>query len=236
MDKNYTNYISQPSIKFWAEDDRPREKLLSKSAKALSDAELIAILIGSGTRSESAVDVAKNILASVNNNLPELSKLGVNDLTRFRGVGDVKAISIIAALELGRRRRLSEALEKRKILCSRDAYEIMQPITADLLREEFWIICLDIRNQIVKKHCVSQGSATGTVVDPKHIFKIAIDNNAHTIILSHNHPSGEIKPSQPDINITRKCVDAGKFLELHVVDHIIVTQDKYFSFADEGLL
>jgi DNA repair protein RadC len=229
-------YNEIQGIKSWAEDDRPREKLISKSAKALSDAELIAILLGSGTRKESAVDVAKNILASTNNNLIELSKLGIEDLVKFRGVGDVKAISIIAAMELGRRRRLCEGLAKRKIVCSKDAYEIMQPLVGDLKREEFWIICLDTRNQVIKNMCISQGSSSGTVVDPKEIFKIALDNNSKSIILCHNHPSGEPNPSQSDINITKKCVDAGKFLELSVVDHIIVSHDKFFSFADEGLL
>ncbi len=229
-------YATTQSIKKWAEDDRPREKLLNKTAKSLSNAELIAILIGSGTKLESAVDVSKNVLASVNNNLTELSKLTTAELTRFRGIGKVKAISIIAAMELGRRRRLSEGLVKKKISCSSDAFEIIQPIIGDNNYEEFWIVCLNQRNHLIQNKFISHGSSTGTVVDPKKIFKTALENNSNSIILCHNHPSGEVSPSQSDITITKKCVEAGNFMELKVVDHLIVSQDKYFSFADEGLI
>ncbi len=220
----------------WAEDDRPREKLMLKSPKALSDAELIAILIRSGTQTDSAVDVSKSILSSVGNNLLELSRLSINDLTRFKGIGNVKAITIVAALELGRRRRLSEGLEKKKISCSMDIFEIMAPIIGDHKYEEFWVITLNQRNHIVNTTCLSKGSSSGTVVDPKIVFKIALDNNANSLILCHNHPSGEVNPSQADINITKKCVESGRFLELNVIDHIIVSQERYFSFADEGMM
>ena len=236
MPEKANPYQQIQGIKTWAEDDRPREKLLNKTSKALSDAELIAILIGSGTKLESAVDVAKNILAAVKNNLTELSRLTIDDLLKFKGIGLAKSVSIVAALELGRRRRLSEGLAKRKIFCSRDAFEIMQPVIGDFLYEEFWIICLNQRNNVVKTACISHGSSTGTVVDPKKVFKIGLDNNATSLILCHNHPSGEVSPSQSDINITKKCIAAGDFLELKVVDHIIVSQDKYYSFADEGLI
>ncbi|MFO8067692.1 MAG: DNA repair protein RadC [Bacteroidales bacterium] len=235
MDKT-KKYAFSHSIKTWAEDDRPREKLLVKSAKALSDAELLAILIRSGTQSDSAVDVSKSVLASVNNNLLELSRLGIKELIRFKGIGDVKAITIIAALELGRRRRLCERLEKKKITCSKDAYEIIEPIIGDNIYEEFWIILLNQRNHVIKTVSISHGSSSGTVVDPKKVFSNALDNNANALILCHNHPSGEVNPSQADINITKKCVEAGRFLELNVLDHIIVSQDIFFSFADEGLL
>ncbi len=223
-------------IKNWAVDDRPREKLINRSKRALTDAELLAIIIGSGTSNESAVDLSKRILGSVSNNLAELSGLSVSDLSRFKGIGPAKAINIIAALELGRRRRLGESLQRGSIVSSRDAFELIQPIIGDLAFEEFWIITLNRGNLIKRTICISEGSVAGTVADPKKIFKMALEDNASAIILCHNHPSGLVKPSSNDNMVTRKCQESGKFLELPVLDHIIVASNKYFSYADEGLL
>ncbi|MEI8201512.1 MAG: DNA repair protein RadC [Bacteroidota bacterium] len=231
--ENENNSIS---IKFWAEDDRPREKLILKGKAALSDAELIAILIGSGNKNESAVDLSKRILNSTQNNLVSLSKLSLNELQSFKGIGEAKAISIVAALELGKRRRESEALEKPKITTSRDAFEIIQSVLSDLQYEEFWVILLNRSNKVIGKFQVSDGGVSGTVVDPKKLFKLALENNASYIILSHNHPSGNLKPSEADIQLTRKLTEAGKLLELPVLDHIIMGEEKYLSFADEGLM
>jgi DNA repair protein RadC len=234
MDINEKKRIS--GIKSWAEDDRPREKLLSKSSSALSDVELLAILIGSGTRQLSAVDVARLILNSSNNSITELSRLSIKELIKFKGIGEAKAINIAAALELGRRRRLKEGLEKKKITSSRDAFEIMHPILSDNNYEEFWIITLNRGNMIKNTFRISEGSLAGTVADPKKIFKTALDDNAASVILCHNHPSGNTSPSKKDQEITSKCKSAGLFLDMPVIDHIIIAGDKYFSFADEGLL
>lgn len=224
------------SIKNWAEHDRPREKMLEKGQKALSDAELLAILIGSGSANESAVDLSKRILATVANNLSELSRLEIFELLRFKGIGPAKAINIIAALELGRRRRQSESLQRQTITSSQDAFELMQPIVGDLAYEEFWVITLNRSNKVKRTLCVSEGGVEGTVADPKKIFKMALEDNASGVILCHNHPSGALRPSENDVKITRKCKEAGAFLELPVLDHLIVGHEKYFSFADEGLL
>ena len=224
------------SIKAWAEHDRPREKMLEKGQKALSDAELLAILIGSGSANESAVDLSKRILASVSNNLSELSRLEIPELTRFRGIGPAKAINIVAALELGRRRRQSESLQRQTITSSSDAFELMQPIVGDLAYEEFWVITLNRSNKVKRTLCISEGGVEGTVADPKKIFKMALEDNASGVILCHNHPSGALRPSENDVKITRKCKEAGAFLELPVLDHLIVGHETYFSFADEGLL
>jgi DNA repair protein RadC len=224
------------SIKNWAEHDRPREKMLEKGQKALSDAELLAILIGSGSANESAVDLSKRILATVANNLSELSRLEIFELLRFKGIGPAKAINIVAALELGRRRRQSESLQRQTITSSQDAFELMQPIVGDLAYEEFWVITLNRSNKVKRTLCVSEGGVEGTVADPKKIFKMALEDNASGVILCHNHPSGALRPSENDVKITRKCKEAGAFLELPVLDHLIVGHEKYFSFADEGLL
>ncbi|MCD6112506.1 MAG: DNA repair protein RadC [Bacteroidales bacterium] len=224
------------SIKHWAEDDRPREKLLLKGKAALSDAELIAILIGSGNKELSAVDLSKHILNSVHDNLIELSKLDVVDLIKFKGIGQAKAISIIAALELGKRRRYSEAVKREKILCSKDIFEIMQSVLSDVNYEQFWILLLNNSNKILKKENISMGGLTSTIVDPKKIYKKALENNAASIILCHNHPSGNVKPSEADIKLTKKLREAGKLMDLPILDHIIVGIENYFSFADEGIL
>ena len=223
-------------IKSWATDDRPREKLLTKGPTALSDGELLAILIGSGTRDLSAVDLARSILASVHNSISELSRLSIKELIKFKGIGEAKAINIAAALEIGRRRRLNDSLQKRKILSSRDAFEIMHPLLSDNNYEEFWIITLNRGNMVKRTIRISEGSLAGTVADPKKIFKLALEDNAASVILCHNHPSGNLTPSQKDNEITQKCKSAGIFLDLPVLDHIIIGTDNYFSFADEGLL
>jgi DNA repair protein RadC len=220
----------------WAEEDRPREKLLLKGKSALSDAELIAILIGSGTKSLSAVDVGKIILTKANNNLNELARFSVSDLKKIKGIGEAKAISIVSALELGRRRKEAEFVDKIKITCSNDIYELMKPELLDLPKEEFWTILLNRANRLIKKEQVSSGGISGTVADPKVIFKSALDHYASSIILIHNHPSGNLKPSQADINLTNKMKEAGKLLEIPVLDHIIFGDENYLSFADEGLL
>ena len=227
---NYMNILS------WAEEDRPREKLLLKGKAALSDAELIAILIGSGTRSISAVDVAKMILAKADNNLNKLAKFSVRDLRKIKGIGEAKAISIVSALELGRRRKDSDFSEKVKITCSNDIYQIMKPELMDLQKEEFWIILLNRANGLIKKEQISSGGISGTVADPKIIFKAALDQYASSIILVHNHPSGNLKPSKADIELTNKMKTAGKLLEIPVLDHIIFGDEGYLSFADDGML
>lgn len=223
-------------IREWAESDRPREKLLLKGKGALSDAELIAILMGSGSKNESAVDLAKRILRASNDNLIELSKLGVNDLSKFKGVGEAKAISIIAAMELGKRRRGAETIEKNKITSSRDVFEYFNSVFGDQPYEAFYILLLNRANRIIREVQISEGGFSGTVADPKKIFKIALENNASSIILSHNHPSGNIQPSDADIKLTHKLKSAGEMLDLPVIDHIILGEEKYYSFADEGQL
>ena len=219
----------------WSEDDKPREKLMLKGKSVLSDAELIAILIGSGSRNESAVDLSKRILASVDTNLNALGKLSISQLIAFKGIGEAKAISIIAALELGRRRRSEDALELKKVTSSKVIFEIMQPIIGELPHEEFWIIYLNNSNKIISKSQLSKGGITGTLVDVRIVFKTALEMGATALILCHNHPSGTLIPSDADKQITRKLKLAGESLEIKVLDHLIVTEASYFSFADEGI-
>lgn len=230
------NYSKNISIKDWADDDRPREKLLIKGKGALSDAELVAILIASGNRDESAVELSKRILQSLGNNLNRLAKLSVNDLIKFKGIGEAKAISIIASLELGRRRRTADVLEKAKIGGSKDAFQILQLKLEDLPHEEFWVMLLNRANKVIDTKLVGRGGVSSTVVDSKVIFSFALESLASAIILAHNHPSGNLKPSNSDIRLTKKIVDAGKIMEVPVLDHIIVGDNDYFSFADEGLI
>jgi DNA repair protein RadC len=230
------DYADTRRILSWAEEDRPREKLLLKGKAALSDAELIAILIGSGTVELSAVDVSKVILQQANNNLNDLAKQTVKDLTKIKGIGEAKAISIIAALELGRRRKDTEAVRKPKIRTSADAYEQIKPYLLDLAHEEFWILLLNRGNEIIRPIQVSSGGVAGTVVDSKIIFKIAIEYLASGIVLIHNHPSGNCTPSQNDKDLTKKLKEVGLLLDIPILDHLIFTEAKYFSFADEGIL
>lgn len=224
------------SIKNWSQDDQPREKLRDKGKSALSDAELVAILIGSGSRNESAVSLCKRILASVDNNLNELGKLSLKQLMAFKGIGEAKAITIAAAMELGRRRRGEDALEKKKIASSISVFELMQPILGELPHEEFWIIYLNNSNKVIQKQQLSKGGITGTLVDVRLVLKMALELGATGIILTHNHPSGTLKPSEADKQITQKLKQAGISLDIKVLDHIIVTEKAYFSFADENIL
>ncbi len=227
---------AKQSIKYWAEDDRPREKLLLKGKNALSDAELIAILLRSGNRKQSAVDLSKQILEKASNNLIELSKFSVEDFLKFRGIGEAKALSVISALELGRRRRGAEVIQKEKISSSKDVFELFQSIMEDYKYESFWILLLNRANKIIKKIQVSDGGVSGTVADPKRIFKLSLENDASGLILCHNHPSGNTKPSEADIKLTKKIQKGGELLDISVLDHIIVGEENYFSFADENLL
>lgn len=220
----------------WAEEDRPREKLLLKGRSALSDAELIAILIGSGTRTLSAVDLSKQILASIGYDLNRLASLSVKDLMQFKGIGEAKAIAIVSALELGRRRKKAEPTKKIKITSSQLAYESMVPDLLDQPVEQFWVLMLDRANHIIRRRLISTGGIAGTVADPKVIFKQAMDDLASGIILVHNHPSGNRKPSNADHKLTQKMKDIGQILEIPVLDHIIFADRDYFSFADEGQL
>ncbi len=209
------------NIKQWAEEDRPREKLLLKGKNALSDAELIAILIGSGNRNETAVELSKKILASVNNDLNQLAKLNLTDLMKFNGIGEAKAITIAAALELGRRRK--ESIEEKKIAInsSKIAYEVISDVLSDLPHEEFWVLYLNRKNEVIKKEHISKGGVTGTVADGKIIFKHAINHLASSIILCHNHPSGNLNPSEMDIKLTKKLKEIGQLMDTPVIDHII---------------
>ena len=224
------------SIKQWNEDDRPREKLLQKGKTTLSDAELLAILIGSGSRNESAVELSKRILASVHNNLIELGKCSVSNLISFKGVGEAKAISMIAAMELSRRYNTSEGIKKDKITSSNTVFKILQPILGDLPHEEFWIIYLNNSNKVLRKAQISKGGITGTLVDIRLVLKNALQLGAVALILAHNHPSGALQPSHSDKQLTQKLKKAAESIDIKVLDHLIITEKTYFSFADENLL
>ena len=223
-------------ISSWSEDDKPREKLIHKGKNALSDAELIAILIGSGSKSESAVELSKRILSSIDNNLNALGKLSLKQLMEFKGIGEAKAVAILSALELGRRRRSEETIELKKITSSKSIFEIIQPVIGELPHEEFWIIYLNNSNKVITKSQLSKGGITGTMVDTRLVFKNALESGATAIILAHNHPSGTLSPSDADKEITKKLKKAGESLDIKVLDHLIVTQNSYYSFLDEGLL
>jgi len=223
-------------IKDWAEEDRPREKLLLKGINSLSDAEILAILIGSGSKNQTAVDLSKKILSQVNNNLHELGKQSINELTKNKGIGQAKAITIIAALEIGRRRKLSDILNRKQINKSRDVFDVFHPILSDLPHEEFWILLLNRANKIISKIKISQGGITGTVIDIKMIIKNALEKLASSIILCHNHPSGNITASNADNDITNKLVEASKLFEIQVLDHVIIGDNKYYSYADDNKL
>jgi len=229
-------YQQKLGIKLWAEADRPREKLLLNGRRQLTDAELIAILIGSGNKDESAVDLSRRILAHYNNDLVKLGKASVQEFEKFKGIGEAKAISIIAALELGRRRKDSPAHDVKFINSSASSFEILLPVFADLNHEEFWILMLNQANYVIGKQMISKGGMAGTVADPKMIFKIALEHNAACLILAHNHPSGNLKPSKEDLQLTKRLVEAGNMLSLPILDHLIITNQLYLSFADQGLI
>lgn len=224
------------SIKEWSVEDRPREKLLNSGIQTLSNSELIALLIGSGTRELSAVDVARNLLATVDNNLHELGKLKVNELLKQKGIGKARAVVLLAALELGSRRNSAYQAEKIIIKNSETAWEVLYPHLGELEHEEFWIIMLNRAHKVIKTEKISQGGLTGTVIDTRMILKHALDKKATSIIISHNHPSGNKTPSEADINITRKIKNAAEIMDITLLDHIIVAGKNYLSFADEGLL
>lgn len=230
MEPNTSFPISQ-----WAEDDKPREKLMLKGKQVLSDAELLAILIGSGSRNESAVDLSKRIISSVAN-LKALGKLSLKQLMEFKGIGEAKAVTILAAMELGRRRGSEDELVLDKISSSKSVFDIMHPIIGDLMHEEFWVLYLNNSNKVMYKSQLSKGGITGTVVDSRIVFKTAFEQNAVHIILCHNHPSGILQASDADKQITKKIKEAGKMLDINVLDHIIITENSYLSFADDGIL
>lgn len=224
------------TIKDWALDDRPREKMLTKGVSALSNAELMGILIGSGTTNETAVDIAQRILSSAGNNLNELGKFSLKDLMKIKGIGIAKAVTILAALELGRRRKHEDALSKKQITSSLDVVEFFQPLIADLPNEEFWVLLLNQANRVIEKVKISEGGINATVVDIRMIMKVVIEYQALGIVLCHNHPSGNPTPSDHDKKITQKLKDAATLLDIKLLDHVIITDSQCFSFADSGIL
>ena len=230
------NEYKKLNIKEWAVEDRPREKLLSKGARHLTDAELIAILIGSGNPEETAVELSKRILASTDNNLNELGRKEINFLQSFNGIGEAKAVTILAALELGKRRKDADVFNKSQINGSKDAADFFQPVLGDLNHEEFWVMLLNRGNKILDTFMVSQGGISGTIIDVRLILKRAIEKLASSIILCHNHPSGTLMTSDSDRKITSKIKEAAQIMDITVLDHIIIGQNKYLSFADEGIL
>ena len=223
-------------IKEWALEDRPREKLLYKGIASLSDAELVAILIGSGNNEQSAVDLARDILRLASNNLNKLGKLGLHDFNTLKGIGPAKAVNIMAALELGRRRKSADLNDDQKIKSSNEVYTIFHALLSDLNHEEFWIIYLNRSNRIISRLKISQGGISGTITDVRIIMKKGLELLASSIIICHNHPSGNKEPSEADIRITGKIKDAAAFFDISLLDHIIVTDNGYFSFADNGTL
>lgn len=222
------------AICHWSQQDKPREKLISIGKNALSDAELIALLIGSGSAKESAVDLSNRILGSVGHNLNALGKLTLSQLMHFKGIGQAKAIAIVAALELGRRRRSEEPLELTSILSSKSVFDLMHSLIGELPHEEFWVLYLNNSNKILFKLQLSKGGMLGTVVDIRILFRVALEQYATAIILVHNHPSGKLQPSEADIQITKKIKLAGTQMDIPVLDHVIITDRGYYSFADEG--
>jgi DNA repair protein RadC len=224
------------SIKYWAEDDRPREKLILKGRSACSDAELLAILLGSGTRELSALELSREVLQKAGNDLHVFSRMGIKELCATKGIGEAKAVTILAALELGRRRKELEKRRVEKITSSQQVYSNMRRHLQDLMHEEFWVILLNRANEIIKTLRVSSGGLSGTVADGKMIFRMAIEEGAHGMILVHNHPSGQKHPSDNDKQLTRKMVEFGRYIDLQVLDHVIYTDHGYYSFADEGKL
>jgi DNA repair protein RadC len=224
------------NIKSWAEDDRPREKLITKGRQALSDAELLAILLSSGNKNETAVQLAQRILNSHQNSINQLAKLQLNDLKKFKGVGEAKAVTIAAALEIGRRRTDETVEEKIKITSSKHAYDTLKSKLSDLPHEEFWVLFMTRSNSVIKTECISKGGVSGTVVDVRLILKPAIECLASGIILAHNHPSGNLKPSHEDIQLTKKVKEAATLVDISIQDHLIIGDQAYYSFADEGII
>ncbi|AZQ45019.1 RadC family protein [Nonlabens ponticola] len=224
------------SIKDWSQEDRPREKLLKKGASALSEVELLAILLGSGTVSISAVDLSRQILNNADNSLQQLGLKSLKELQKHKGIGEAKAITIAAAMELGRRRAMELPEKITRISCSDDAFKLLQPSLGELKHEEFWILLLDNSHKVLDTHQLSKGGITATHVDTRLIYRKAIEMGAVALILAHNHPSGSLKPSAPDKHITQKIQEAGKMLDIKVLDHVIVTARDFYSFADNGIM
>jgi len=231
--KNYENRIP---MRYWAEDDLPSQKLLLKGNGSLSDAELLSIIIGTGVSGENSLDIAMKTLSICGNNLCEFWKFSVSDLQRIKGIGEKRAVKIAAMFALARRRNESEVIFKNKISKSQDAFEIFHSLMGDLPYEEFWLLLLNRANRVIKKVKISEGGISGTVVDPKKIFQICLEQHATSILLGHNHPSGAVTPSEADNKITKKIKDCGLLLDVAVLDHIIVGDDRFYSFADEGAL
>jgi len=224
------------TIKCWAEDDRPREKMILKGRSVLSDAELLAIILGSGSKQQTAVELAQELLCSTGNDLARFSRISLHELKKFKGVGEAKAVSVLAALELGRRRKDSDRSERTKITASQQVYHHMRPFLQDLQHEEFYVLLLNRANEILHTRQISIGGMSGTVADGKLIFRSAIETGAHAMILVHNHPSEQLKPSDADRTLTKKMVEFGKYIDLPVLDHVIFTDNGYFSFADNGMI
>ena len=224
------------TIREWAEDDRPREKLLNKGAPALSDAELLAILVSSGIKEESAVELCKRILSDNHNNLNELARLSISDLEKYKGIGEAKAISIVAALEIGKRRKTSDALDRKKITQSSDLFELFEPILLDLNHEEFWVAFMNGANKVLDTKRLTQGGMRQTVVDVPMLLRMGLERSSHAIAVAHNHPSGENYPSKEDLSITQKIKTGCEAVGIRLLDHIIIAGGKYYSFADEGKL
>ena len=220
----------------WAVEDRPREKLIQKGTSSLSDAELLGILISSGRKDKSAVDLGRELLIIVDNNLNALGKLSISELKKIKGIGPARAVAIAAALELGRRRKAAEVPEALQIRSSKDVADIFQPLMSDLLHEEFWILFLNRSNRVISRMKLSQGGISGTVTDVRIVMKKAIEYLASGIIVCHNHPSGNLNPSESDSKITQKIKEAGNLMDIQLLDHLIVTEKDYYSFADNGLL
>ncbi|MBL7112929.1 MAG: DNA repair protein RadC [Bacteroidales bacterium] len=230
------NNYKKLTIKEWALEDRPREKIISQGIKSLSPAELLSVIIGSGTRTASAVELSKNILKSVNNNIDELARRDLNQLQKIPGIGPARALSILAAFELSTRRNSHAAHPRKKIGGSKDVFEIFHPLLKDLAYEEFWILLINRANLVLDKSKISQGGISGTVIDTRIILKKAVDKLSSSLILCHNHPSGNLKPSEADIRITEKIKKSGEIMDINLLDHLIIADNSYFSFADEGLI
>jgi len=220
----------------WAVEDRPRERLWSKGPSSLSDAELLAILIGSGTRNHSALDLARELLAMAGNSLGDLGRLSAGEIRKIKGMGEAKAVTIAAALELGRRRKIAETGENPQIRSSADVYNIMCPVMEDLTHEEFWILFLNRANRVTGRMKISQGGVSGTVTDVRIVMKKAIESLASGLVICHNHPSGNNSPSDSDIRITQKIKEAGALMDIQLLDHLIIAGKDYYSFADNGAL
>ncbi len=224
------------SLKFLAEDDRPREKFLLKGRAALSDSELLAIILGSGNQEDTAVELARKILASVNNNWQDLSKLSVKDLMKFKGIGEAKAIAVATALEIGRRKAAQDIPEKTAVVGTKEAYKILLPYLSDLRTEEFWALFLNQKNNLVYKAQISRGGIASTLVDVRVLFKLALEHMAVSIIVAHNHPTGNLKPSEADIKLTNNIKKAGEILNITLLDHLIIGEQDFFSFREQHLL